>query len=272
MKTEQNYQKEFNQLKVLFLCSAFNGLSQKVWVKFKHFFRQSRLMLYGSIQEREIHYFQPDLIICPFLTAYLPESIWQTYPSFIVHPGPPGDGGPSSLSWAVLRNEDIWGASIIQADKGWDSGPVWGTGEFQLPSDKSISSIYRTQVAATVLEILPKALYRYISSGSPLRYVEFSYHPKITEKTLTFDWQEKSQDILRKINAGDSLPGAIGILSDQQFRFYGAKQSGQEEKPGNFQLLKDGELLVGTGEGSIQIARLATLKGIKVRPEILLSS
>ena len=44
---------------------------------------------------------QPQLIVCPMLKTIIPESIWARHRCLIVHPGPKGDRGPSSLDWAI---------------------------------------------------------------------------------------------------------------------------------------------------------------------------
>ena len=37
----------------------------------------------------------PDLIVAPMLTRAIPEAIWRRHVCLVVHPGPPGDRGPS---------------------------------------------------------------------------------------------------------------------------------------------------------------------------------
>ena len=71
---------------------------------------------------------EPDLIICPFLKERVPAEIWQTYRTIIIHPGPPGDRGPSSLDWAITDGEREWGVTALQAVEEMDAGPIWGTG------------------------------------------------------------------------------------------------------------------------------------------------
>jgi putative two-component system hydrogenase maturation factor HypX/HoxX len=44
----------------------------------------------------------PDLVIAPMLTTAISEDIWSAVPCFIVHPGPVGNRGPSSLDWAIM--------------------------------------------------------------------------------------------------------------------------------------------------------------------------
>ena len=66
-------------MKILILSSAFSGLTQRV---------QRELMILGHELElhidleemelrRQIDEFQPQFILCPFLTQRIPDDIWQ---------------------------------------------------------------------------------------------------------------------------------------------------------------------------------------------------
>ena len=75
-----------------------------------------------------------------------------------MHPGPPGDVGPSSLDWTlcgddgletdaavameVLRRDTLpaksrshWGCVVFQADEEMDKGPVWAWEQYPLPNE-----------------------------------------------------------------------------------------------------------------------------------------
>jgi hypothetical protein len=75
-----------------------------------------------------------------------------------VHPGPPGDVGPSALDWTLsgddgtepdaalameaLRKDPLpakirshWGCVVFQADEEMDKGPVWAWSEYKLPNE-----------------------------------------------------------------------------------------------------------------------------------------
>ena len=91
-------------LRILFLVSAHNGLSQRAVDRVDRARprgdgRGGRL---GSARWR-----RPSTstirssIVCPFLKTVIPESIWAEHRCLIVHPGPKGDRGPSSLDWAI---------------------------------------------------------------------------------------------------------------------------------------------------------------------------
>ena len=79
-------------VKVLLLCSSFNGLSQRAWTELRGAGHDVRVQLTGDPggHRRRGRTFEPDLIICPFLKERVPAEIWQRYRTIIIHPGPPG--------------------------------------------------------------------------------------------------------------------------------------------------------------------------------------
>ena len=54
-----------------------------------------------GVMREAVALFKPDIIICPFLKQAVPEDIWKTHLTIIMHPGPgiKGDRGPSSIDW-----------------------------------------------------------------------------------------------------------------------------------------------------------------------------
>ncbi|MFT6924671.1 MAG: putative two-component system hydrogenase maturation factor HypX/HoxX [Psychromonas sp.] len=260
--------------KCLFLCSAFNGLSQKFWVHFSPLFKQSRLML--GIDLAAIKAFQPDLILCPFLNDFIPEKTWAAIPCFIVHPGPADQAGPSALNWAILEGKTHWSVAIIQAGAHWDAGPVWAQAKFQLPV-ASLSSIYRQQISDTALRLLPQALSRYYSGKKPLLTAPPVYRMRITQEQLRITWNQPTAEIIKRIHAGDSQPGAPAIIEDNHYLLFGA-QSGEsalrlkDSPPGEIIEQQDGQICVSTADGCVWIARMAhPADNIKIRPADLLA-
>ena len=99
-------------MKVLLLCSAFNGLTQRAWLELRQAGHDVSLEL--AVDElavrRAVSELDPELIICPFLRERVPAEVWQRYRTIIIHPGPKGDRGPSSLDWAIMGGQTSWGA------------------------------------------------------------------------------------------------------------------------------------------------------------------
>ena len=98
-----------------------------------------------EIIETAVEAHRPDLVVCPMLKKLIPESVWRNYTCLVVHPGPHGDRGPSSLDWAIELGMEEWGVTILEAVEEADAGDIWETGRFRVrPVGKS--SLYRHEV------------------------------------------------------------------------------------------------------------------------------
>src|SRR5690349_20228809 len=88
---------ENESLRILFLVSAHNGLSQRAWIALTELGHQVSVAVVASAADMEaaVGEHDPELVVCPFLKKMIPESIWSRRRCLIVHPGPWGDRGPS---------------------------------------------------------------------------------------------------------------------------------------------------------------------------------
>ena len=116
-------------MRILLLCSAFNGLSQRAWLELRAGGHEVtvELALSEAAIVSAVELFDPELIICPFLRERVPAEVWRRHRTIILHPGPKGDRGPSSLDWAITTGESRWGVTALQAVEEMDAGPIWGT-------------------------------------------------------------------------------------------------------------------------------------------------
>lgn len=133
---------------------------------------------------------QPDLIICPFLTKRVPPKVYNTWMTLIVHPGAPGDAGPSAIDWCLIGDmgelEDAdqeltlidakhsakaakstmrshWGVTVLQAIEAFDAGPVWAFDQFELGAGNasmSKSDLYRGPVTRAAVNAVMAAVGR----------------------------------------------------------------------------------------------------------------
>ena len=115
-------------MKILFLTSAHNSLSQRLLVELTARSHDIRVCVAatGETMIAAASNELPDLIIAPMLKIAIPEQIWSRYICLIVHPGIKGDRGPSSLDWAIANCERTWGVTILQATAELDAGPILG--------------------------------------------------------------------------------------------------------------------------------------------------
>jgi len=140
-------------VRILLMASAYNSLTQRVHVELADRGHEVtvELALGDEVMRRAVRRHSPDLIIAPMLTAAIPADIWSVWPCFIVHPGPRGDRGPSSLDWAIMDGAAHWGVTVLQAIDQMDAGDIWASMAFPVPPACSKSSLYRTEVADAAL-------------------------------------------------------------------------------------------------------------------------
>ncbi len=135
-------------MRILLLVHAFNSLSQRLYVELTQDGHELsvELDIHERVTSEAIQLWRPDLVLAPFLKRAIPRSIWERHLCLIVHPGPPGDRGPSALDWAILRGARRWGVTVLQAQAELDAGPVWGSATFAMRSARK-SSLYRNEVS-----------------------------------------------------------------------------------------------------------------------------
>src|SRR5918992_4904436 len=118
---------------ILFLVSAHNSLSQRAYIALTELGHRVDVAVVESAEAMEaaVARHQPELIVCPMLKKIIPESIWSAHRCLIVHPGPLGDRGASSLDWAIELGMAEWGVTVLEANGDVDSGDVWASRRFR---------------------------------------------------------------------------------------------------------------------------------------------
>lgn len=259
------YNNSYTSLKILFITTSFNGMSQRAWVELDRLDHQVKVHIAttpGNMVAAAENY-KPDLIIAPFLKIPIPRIIWENYTCFIIHPGIPGDRGAASLDWAILNQEKDWGVTILQATEKMDAGPVWATASFPM-SNVSKSFLYRHDVTQAAMKALLLAVQRFEEkdfSPPPPCEKEHGRLGKWNRSTVqddfTFSWSDDTALILRKINAADSYPGALCSISGSPYFCFGAmKEEKLKGHPGEILAKRHQAICLATGDGAIWISCL----------------
>jgi putative two-component system protein, hydrogenase maturation factor HypX/HoxX len=219
-------------LRILFLVSAHNGLSQRAWIALTELGHEVTVAVVDSAaaMEAAVREHDPQLIACPFLKQMIPESIWRARRCLIVHPGPPGDRGPSSLDWAIELGERDWGVTVLQANGEPDAGRVWATRDFEMRRVGK-SSLYRHEVRRGAIEALVEAIERILDGdsvptqkrGSLSRASRGRARPLMTQSDRAINWDADSTDaVVRKVRAGEGHPGVLDTIYGAEFHLFGA--------------------------------------------------
>ena len=165
-------------MRILLLTHGFNSLCQRLFVELEAAGHEVSVEfdINDAVTEEAVALFKPDCLIAPFLKRAVPESVWRALPCFIVHPGIPGDRGPSALDWAILKGLPRWGVTVLQAEAEMDAGPVWASAEFPM-REGAKSSLYRNEVTEAAVSAVFEALRRFEHGGYAPEYFSSGISP-----------------------------------------------------------------------------------------------
>ncbi|MCY1143000.1 enoyl-CoA hydratase-related protein [Actinoplanes sp. Pm04-4] len=270
-------------MRILLLVTAFNGLSQRVWCALREAGHDVGVQLATGPAEmiEAVRATNPELILCPFLKHRVPAEIWQKWRTVIIHPGPVGDRGPSSLDWAIAEGARTWGVTALQAVEEMDAGPIWATRTFTMPvAPPRKSSLYNGPVADAALECVletvakaaDKSFQPVPADQAPTEAPGAGPRPLMKQDDRAFDWSDPTARILRKIRAADGSPGVRTELAGRPVFVYDAVPGpGRPARPGTILSRRQGAVRVSTGDGSLWIGHLRdTEGGIKLPATTLL--
>ncbi|MFD2686544.1 enoyl-CoA hydratase-related protein [Streptomyces phyllanthi] len=249
-------------MRILLLASAFNSLTQRVFAELRDLRHTVSVELALGDDQRltsTVRRHAPELVLAPMLTTAVPEEIWSAYPCLIVHPGPPGDRGPSSLDRAVQQGVERWGVTVLQAVAEMDAGPVWASADFAVPPDIGKSDLYRGELADAALRAVLLAVDRFASgSYAPVMPSAHTWQPYLRQEERRIDWaHDTTATVLRKLRAADSRPGVLdSFLGGEWYLHGGHPEPHLTGTPGEFLATRHGAICRATVDGAVWIPEL----------------
>ncbi|VUD61996.1 4-chlorobenzoyl coenzyme A dehalogenase-2 [Thalassocella blandensis] len=253
-------------MKVLILSTAFSGMAQRVLTELtalNHTVEQ-HYDLDPEILIEQTERFQPDVIVCPFLTQRIPEQVWSQFPCLIVHPGIEGDKGPSSLDWAITEGEEEWGVTLLQANGNFDDGDIWGTRRFPMrPTSKT--SIYKREVTSAAMELMRQAIADIEKNEVCPRKLDYNSsmvrgreRPLMKQDNRVIHWESMSTtQVLKRLRAADSRPGVRCLINGYEvFMYGGVAEPKLKGTPGDILAIYKGAFCCATADGAVWIRQL----------------
>jgi putative two-component system hydrogenase maturation factor HypX/HoxX len=253
-------------MRILFLTHAFNSLTQRLFVELRETGHEVSVEfdINDAVAIEAVELFQPELIIAPFLKRAIPPAIWSRYVCLVVHPGIPGDRGPSALDRAILDREVSWGVTVLQANAELDAGDIWASAEFPM-RDAAKSSLYRNEVTQAAVAAVRQAVERYTRGDfrpQPLDYtlpgMRGRSRPAMRQSERAIDWQrDDTARVLRKIRCADGVPGVRDRLFEREVYLYDARpEKTLRGAPGTVLARCGGALCRATVDGAVWIGHL----------------
>lgn len=254
---------------ILLVASAFNSLSQRVYAELTDEGHRVDVVLasHGAEAIRTaVLEVCPELIIAPMLKTALPEDVWQADTCLVVHPGPPGDRGPSSLDWAITEDAAQWGVTVLQAEAAMDAGDVWASESFPMaPVGKS--DLYRNEASDAAVAAVKLAVQRY-SDGSFKPQAQSDPSIRVVwrdffrQEQRRIDWEgDSTETVLRKLRGADSQPGVLDeLLGREVFLHGGHPEDRLRGRPGELLATRAGAVCRATLDGAVWIPELRPRK------------
>ncbi|MFF9481803.1 enoyl-CoA hydratase-related protein [Streptomyces sp. NPDC014733] len=246
---------------ILLIASAVNSLTQRVFAELGEEGHSVavELALGEEFLRDAVRRHAPEVIVAPMLTTAIPRDVWSAYPCLVVHPGPVGDRGPSSLDWAIHEGARDWGVTVLQAEAEMDAGDVWASVPCVLPPVGK-SELYRGEVGDAAVQAVLLAVRRFASGTYRPRRQDGAGHlrPYFDQSLRRIDWaSDPTGTVLRKLRTADSQPGVLDALGGAEWYLHGGcAEDTLRGRPGEILATRAGAICRATVDGAVWIPEL----------------
>ncbi len=215
----------------------------------------------GAIEQLKA--LEPDLMIVAAYGLLLPPDVLSTpkLGCINIHASLlPRWRGAAPIHRAILAGDKITGITIMQMDKGLDTGDMLHKLVINIEPDETSEQLHDRLSelgSQALLEALPS-----IENGSitatAQNSAEKTYAAKLEKKEAVIDWELPAIEIERKIRAFNSWPVAQTALDGKQLRIWQAEiAQSNSDKPAGTIICADGKTLeVATGDGALSLLEL----------------
>ncbi len=195
------------------------------------------------------------VLVCAF-GQLIREPLLSEFPMLNVHPSLlPRWRGAAPIERAVMAGDEVTGVCVMQLTAGLDSGPVALVEEVPIDPDEDFAAL-SARLAAAGGDLLVRALD--LQAAGALELAEqdeagVTYAEKIEPAERRLDPERPAPELAAKVRALTPHVGAYLDLPDGE-RLGVRRAKAVEEKVGPGRLaVVDGALLLGCGEGSLQL-------------------
>ena len=228
--------------------------------------------------EEELKYFKsinPEIVVVVAYGQLIPKEFLSLAKfGFInVHPSLlPKWRGAAPIQRAIMNLDSVTGISVMKLEEKLDAGPVMFKKEVKLfdhINSEELSNRLSTLSSQIILDCL-----NLVEIGkakfTPQQNIEATYAKKIEKNETKVDWHQNAKNIIGKINALSSVPGAWFNFNGERHKILKADLTDQEGIPGS---ILDDNLTIGCKLKSIRVIKIQRQgKNIQETKDFLLGS
>ena len=171
--------------------------------------------------------------------------------------------GAAPIQRAILAGDALTGISIMQMDRGLDTGPILAAESIAIEADDTSASLH-ANLAELGARLIVATLAR-LELG-PLQAeaqtdAHATYAAKISKADAEIDWRETATEIERKVRAFDPQPGASTTMRSMGLKIWGARVVEAEGAPGTILETSPAGIVVACGAGALRVQELQRAGG-----------
>lgn len=216
----------------------------------------------AQLRERAV-----DLLVVAAYGLILPPTIlgWPRWGCLNIHASVlPRWRGAAPIQRALLAGDTSTGISIMQMDRGLDTGPVLRVEEVAIDPGETAGSLH-DKLAVLGADLIVEVLQQYAAGNPPTAHAQTevgaTYANKLSAVDLRIDWSNSAEMILRQIHALTPAPGAVTELAGRQCKVWRAALACGHGEAGKVLAVGRDHLLVACGAGALRIDEIQPAGG-----------
>ncbi|MEA3016234.1 MAG: methionyl-tRNA formyltransferase [Sphingomonadales bacterium] len=174
--------------------------------------------------------------------------------------------GAAPIQRAILAGDANTGVTIMQMEKGLDTGPMLAAGETEV--DAKTAGELTAELAALGAELMASVLSRVAKlERVPQPDADATYAPKIEKCEARLDFTRSAVEVERQVRAFNPAPGAFFEHAGERIKVHRAEVI---ETPGSAGTVLDDRLTIACGEGALRpLALQRAGRGVMTAEELL---
>lgn len=207
-----------------------------------------------------IHQLKPDVGVLVAYGKIIPQSVINQFPYGIINVHPsllPKHRGPTPIESVILSGEPETGVSIMQLEAAMDAGPVFTQQRHSLSGAESKQQLADDLAgigSQLILDTL-SAVLQGTASPKAQNSIAATYDKILTKADGIIDWTKPAGQLEREVRAFLEWPKSRATIAGKDVVITAAQVTTDNGTSGDI-LVKDKQLLVHCGKGSLRILRL----------------
>jgi methionyl-tRNA formyltransferase len=171
--------------------------------------------------------------------------------------------GAAPIQRAILAGDAVTGISIMQMDRGLDTGPVLAAESLAITANDTGASLHDrlAELGAHLIVSTLARLRRGPLHAEPQTDAGATYAAKISKAEAEVDWREAATEIQRKVRAFDPVPGASTRIRSIGLKIWRADLAEAQGEPGTILATGPEDIVVACGSGALRIQELQRAGG-----------